>query len=113
MRAPLFSLVFVFFAVGCATAPAKQAVNDSIATVNTAEQLGASEVPQAAKALDYAQHEVAWAKALLINGRHERALLMAQRAESDAALAIVIVRQHKAREAVEQAATPGTTAPNP
>ncbi|WAS95079.1 hypothetical protein [Nannocystis punicea] len=113
MRAPFISLVFTMFAVGCATAPSKQALSDSAASVNTAEQLGAANVPQASKALEYAQHEVAWAKALMINGRHERALLMALRAESDAALAIALVRAFKAREAAEQAATPGATAPNP
>jgi hypothetical protein len=113
MRAPFFSLVFVFFAVGCATAPSKQALAESIASVNTAEQLGASEVPQAAKTLEYAQHEVAWARALMVNGRHERAMLMARRAESDAALAIAIVREQKARQAVEQAAGRSETAPNP
>ena len=109
MRAPFISVVFVCFAVGCATAPAKQALSGSVDSVHTAEKLGAAKVPEAAQALEYAQHEVAWARALLINGRHERALLMAQRAESDAALAIALVRAHEARQTNGQ--TPG--APNP
>jgi hypothetical protein len=113
MRAPFLSLVFVFLAVGCATGPAKQALAESVDSVNTAEQLGASQVPQAAKALEYAQHEVAWARALMVNGRHERAMLMARRAESDAALAIAIVRRQKAMEAVNQAAGQSAPAPNP
>ncbi|WP_245913723.1 hypothetical protein [Nannocystis exedens] len=81
--------------------------------MKTAEKLGAAQVPEAAKALEAAKHEVAWARALLVNRKHERARLMAERAESDAALAIALVRAHEARRAAQQAATQGAAAPNP
>lgn len=111
MRATFFSLVVVLFAAGCATAPESQELAASIASVNTAEKLGASDVPEAAKALQSAKYEVAWARALTVNGKHGRAQLMAERAESDAALAIALVREHEARQAAKQATPPGAAAP--
>ena len=111
MRATFFSTVFVLFAAGCATAPESRDLAASIASVNTAEKLGASQVPEAAKALESAKHEVAWARALLVNGKHGRAQLMAERAETDAALAIALVHLHEARRAIKQAAPPGAAAP--
>ena len=110
MRATFFSLVFVMFAAGCATAPESQELAASIASVNTAEKLGASQVPEAAKALESAKHEVAWARALIVNGKNRRAQLMAERAEIDAALAIALVREHEARRATKQATPPGAAA---
>ncbi|WP_224197449.1 hypothetical protein [Nannocystis pusilla] len=81
--------------------------------MNTAEELGASQVPQAAQVLRYAKKEVVWTRALIANRKHERAQRMAQRAESDAALAIALVREHEARQAAEQAAVTGKATPNP
>lgn len=107
MRATFISLVVVLFAAGCATAPESRELTSSIASVNTAEKLGASQVPEAARALESAKHEVAWARALIVNGKHGRAQLMAERAEIDAALAIALVREHEARRAAQQAAPPG------
>lgn len=109
MRATLCSFVFVF-AVGCASSQPRRSLEASIASVKTAEELGASQVPQAERVLKYAKKEIAWTRALIANRQNERAQRMAQRAESDAALAIALVREQEARRAAEAA---GKATPNP
>ena len=76
----------------------------------TASMSSESSRPHASHAYG-AKNEVTWARVLIGHGRHERALLMSRRAETDAALAIALVREREARRAAEQAA--GTTAPSP
>lgn len=107
--------LFVGAAAGCASVPPPtESLAASMASVQTAEKLGAAEEPQAALSLKRAQDEVERARALMADKKHRRAALMAERASSDAELAIAQVQERgaidEARRAEVSAAEPR---PNP
>ena len=76
----------------------------SSTSVRGAEEVGAADVPPAALQLQLAREEVAKAKKLMADGDNERAHYMALRAGNDAELAIVLVREAKARSEAANAA---------
>lgn len=105
-------------AAACASYPQPtESLAASMASVQTAEQLGASQVPQAELALKMAQDEVERTRALMADEKNKRAHLMALRALSDAELAIALVREHQARLEAQRAdattATAEATQPQP
>lgn len=98
-------LSVVLAVAACASfPPPTNTVATSIAAVRGAEELGAANVPQAALQLQLAQEEIAKAKKLMADGDNERAHYMALRAGNDAELAIVLVREAKARSEAANAA---------
>jgi hypothetical protein len=84
--------------------PPTNTVASSLASVRGAEEVGAADVPPAALQLQLAREEVAKAKKLMADGDNERAHYMALRAGNDAELAIVLVREAKARSEAANAA---------
>ena len=88
----------------CASSmPPTDAVADALASMRGAEELGAARVPEAELQLQLAKEEVAQARRLMADGKHDRARYMAVRAVNDAELAIALTREAQARKAVEQA----------
>jgi flagellin-specific chaperone FliS len=71
----------------------------------------ATPAPQAQLQLKLAQDELAQAKALINDGKTERADYMTLRAYNDAALALALSRENAARARAEQAAAQATPAP--
>ena len=90
---------------GCASypVPAEHLAN-AMAAVRGAQEVGVARIPQAELQLKLAQDEIAQAKALIADGKNERADYMTLRAYNDAALALAIARVHTARANAEQAA---------
>jgi hypothetical protein len=89
------------FAVGCATVPLHS--ERSTSGIRAAEEVGASQVPQAALHLQLAKEELHKAKALAKRRDHEEADSMLMRAEADAELAVLLSRED-AEKAKAQAA---------
>ena len=90
---------------GCASYPAPtEHLASSMAAVRAAQEVGVARIPQAELQLKLAQDEVAQAKALMADGKNERADYMTLRAYNDATLAMAIARVHTARANAEQAA---------
>src|SRR6185503_8253244 len=84
----------------CASYPAPtEHLASAMAAVRGAQEVGVARVPQAELQL-----EVAQARALMADGKNERADYMTLRAYNDAALALAIARVHAARANAEQAA---------
>ena len=89
----------------CASYPAPtEHLASAMAAVRGAQEVGVARIPQAELQLKLAQDEVAQAKALMADGKNERADYMTLRAYNDAALALAIARVHTARANAEQAA---------
>lgn len=98
------TLLFLLAPAGCATfPPPTDSLAASMASVQTAERLGAEQVPQAALSLRLAQDEVERTRALMADEKNRRAHLMALRAASDAELAIALVREHHAQMEAQRA----------
>lgn len=87
-----FSLVFIALS-GCATVqiPADRLEN-SEASMRSAEELGASSVPRARLHLELAKDQTALAKKMAAEG-DARALLVLARAEADAELSLGLARE--------------------
>ena len=118
MRTPFIILALVLAFAGCASIPPPtESLAASMASVQTAEQLGAEQVPQAALSLKLAQDEVDRTRALMADEKNRRAGLMARRAVSDADLAIALVHEHEAQmeaqRAEASAAAADVTRPTP
>lgn len=104
------NFVPVLFAVlaRCATAPV---TNEHIAEapIRAAEELGASQVPEAALELKLARDQTEQAKQLLKNGDKGRAEMMLLRAKADAELAVALAKeaplQAEAKKASEEVKT--------
>lgn len=118
----MFARIVTTFSVVLAVAacasfpPPTNTMAGSLAAVRGAEEIGAANVPQAALQLQLAQEEIARANKLLADGLNERAHYMALRATNDAELAIVLTREHAARnqavnaeKAVDAVKTPEAT----
>jgi hypothetical protein len=87
----LFGMAVAAFAAGCATAPL--ATEASTSGIRAAEEVGATEVPQASLHLQLAKEELARAEKLSANDEKEMADSMLQRAEADAELAVLLSRE--------------------
>jgi hypothetical protein len=77
--------------VGCATAPL--ATEASTSGIRAAEEVGATQVPQAALHLQLAKEELMRAEKLASNDEKDMADSMLQRAEVDAELAVLLSRE--------------------
>jgi hypothetical protein len=89
---------------GCASYPAPtEHLASAMAQVRAAQEVGVAHVPQAQLHLKLAEEQVAQAKALMEDGKNERADYMTLRAYNDAALALALAREHTARINAEQA----------
>lgn len=118
MKTQLTTLALGLTLAGCATVPPPtESLAASMGSVQTAEQMGAEQVPQAALSLKLAQDEVDRTRALMADKKNRRAGLMARRAVSDAELAIALVREHEAQMEAQRAETSAAAAdvarPNP
>ncbi len=89
---------------GCATVPLPaEELEQTQATIRSAEVLGAESVPTAKLHLQYAKDEQATAKNLAARG-DERALTLLSCAQADADLALVLARESQVRRQAVQAA---------
>ncbi len=95
------------FAAGCASVPLRSEASTS--GIRAAEEVGASDVPQASLHLQLAKEELARAQKLNEDGEEEQATSMLMRAEADAELAVALsrgdaerVEAQKAMERVKQ-----------
>lgn len=101
----LLPLLFGVAAAGCATTqPLK--TDSSTSAIRSAEELGATEQPQAALYLQLAQEELDAATALNAQGKPEEAKSLLLRAEADAEMAVALAhadsQRKEAQEAIER-----------
>jgi hypothetical protein len=89
--------------VGCATAPPPERMETSAATIRAAQEVGASEVPQAALHVQLAREQAQRAKGLLEQGERARAESLFARAQADADLALALAREDVDKVAAQQA----------
>jgi hypothetical protein len=92
--------------LGCASRPPpSDHLASAVAAVRGAQVYVASagDVPDAALQLKLAEEQVAQARKMIGRGDNERADYMSLRAFNDAELALALVRQHRARQAVLRA----------
>ena len=91
---PAIALVSV---AACASYPAPtERLANALASIRGAQEVGASGSPQAALHLKLAQEQATQAKALMDDGKNERAEYVAQRAQVDAELALAMAREAQA-----------------
>jgi hypothetical protein len=94
----------VVLTAACASFPAPtDSLANAIASVRGAEEVGAADVPAAALQLQLAREEITKARALMAEGENEPAYYQALKATHDAELAIQLVRENQAYQAVESA----------
>jgi hypothetical protein len=88
---------------GCASAPAPtDQMTSAKAAVRSAEELGASGVPEADLHVKLAQEQIAHANKLIEEGENERAARLLQRAAADAELAVALAKEAAARNAAQR-----------
>jgi hypothetical protein len=75
-----------------------------MAAARGAQEAGAAQVPEAALQLKLAQEQNRTAKALMNEGKNERADYLTLRAYNDAALSIALTREEAARRRAQQSA---------
>ncbi|GEM_PF-611830 len=87
-----------FAAAGCATRDIpRQQLTDSEAAIQAAAAVGAEEHPRAALHLKLAREQVGVAQNLIDERENDRAWLVLERAESDARLALALVKHDEAK----------------
>lgn len=98
---------------GASRPPPTDHLASAIAAVRGAQVAGAAQVPRAALQLRLAEEQVAQARALIEDGKNERADYMTLRAFNDAELALALTRENAALRAREEAeaAAKGTATP--
>lgn len=83
----------------CASTPAPSGrYATSQAAIRAAEELDAQATPAARLHLELAKDQLATAKTMMANGKHERAELVLMRAESDADVAVSIAKEAEVRK---------------
>jgi hypothetical protein len=97
------SLTTVALLVSCATAPPPEHMETSAATIRAAQEVGASEVPQAALHVQLAREQAEHAKGLLAEGERAEAESLFARAQADADLALALAREDVDKVAAQQA----------
>jgi hypothetical protein len=85
-------MIAVLTACGASYPEPKEAMVQSAAAVQTAEQSGAAEDPRASVYLSSARNEVARAQQLVSDGDNQHAETMLMRARADAELASVLAK---------------------
>jgi hypothetical protein len=89
----------------CASYPApSEHLASSMAAARGAQEAGATQVPEAALQLKLAQEQNRTAKALMEDGKNERADYLTLRAYNDASLSIALTREEAARRRAQQSA---------
>ena len=105
LASPVMALSLVFCAVGvvgCASAPEPtERLASAKAGVRSAQELGASEVPNAALHVKLAEEQIERANKFMKDGENERAEALLQRATADANLAIALTHEARALNAAE------------
>jgi hypothetical protein len=96
-------LGFVLTTACASFPPPTDSLANAIASVRGAEEIGATEVPEAALQLQLAREEIAKARTLMAQGDHEPAYYQTLKAANDADLAIQLVRENQAHEAAKTA----------
>lgn len=103
-RLKYFSPLAFIVVVGCATGQlSAERVTSVVATIRSADELGARAVPQAALHLTLAEEELAEAKKLAAEGDQQRGGTFLERATADAELAIALTRLKDAEAEALQA----------
>ena len=105
MRTMLAVILLLAGAVGCvrrAPLPEQEIVR-AVASILSAERLGAGNVDQAAASLAMAREEAARARELIDRGDHQRARGLLLRAEADAELAIALAQEVPLRAEAQDA----------
>jgi hypothetical protein len=98
------SLVSVICAFACASTPPPTArMASAESAIRTAQEFGAEEVPTASLHVRIARDELDKAHALSKKDENKQADMMAQRAASDAQLALALSREEGALRAAERA----------
>ena len=98
------TLTAALISMGCASAPAPtDHLTSAEAAVRASEEVGASKVPQAELHYALAKEQVDKARKLMDEEENERAKSILQRAKADAELALVLTREHKAKEDADRA----------
>jgi hypothetical protein len=95
-------IVTTALVAACASVPLR--TETSTSGIRAAEEVGASEVPQAALHLQLAKEELAKAKRLAANGEDDMAASMLLRAEADAELAVLLSREDSEKAEAQAAA---------
>lgn len=102
---PVLALSFALLAVSaCATAALPpERLASSEAAIRSADEVGASKLPQAALHLKLAQEELAQAKQYAKDGDAARAELFLQRSDADSELAMSLTREEEAKVEADKA----------
>lgn len=89
---------------GCATTlPPTGSMENSLATIRAAEEVGAANIPQAKLHLELAKEQNKSAEALMEKELNEEAGFVIMRAEADAELSLAMARENAARIEAQQA----------
>jgi len=89
---------------GCISAPAPhEKAASSEAAVQSAEEVGAGDVPEAIVYLGRARKELDQGKALMRSGKNHEAAAALDMAQADAELALAVARESRTRTAAQQA----------
>lgn len=94
-------LASVLVACGGASIPAST-VSETEASLKAAERMGAEENPEASLYLTYAREQVQRATELADEGEEGRAIMMLERAQADAEVAMSLTREADVRRQVQQ-----------
>ena len=93
----------VFTAIGCASIRIpEESLQRSEASIKSAEEVGANDVPKAKLHVQYARDQTADAKKLAAEG-DDRALLLVGRAQADADLALSLAHEARMHAAATRA----------
>lgn len=97
------SLGVAFALAACASYPVPaERIANATASIRGAQEVGAAGQPQAALHLKLAQQQLQQAKAMVEDGKNERADYVAMRAQVDAELALAMAREAASRARAEQ-----------
>jgi hypothetical protein len=104
---PIVALAMVCLPMfGCATADTQQLTAKDYAkpreTIRAAQEVGATEIPQARMYLSYATNEVQKADKFLDQGMQHEASLALARAQADADLALTLAKERQMVQQVRQ-----------
>jgi Domain of unknown function (DUF4398) len=100
------------FGCGASTLPTDQLASTE-ASVRAAQELGATNVPNAELHLRLANEQLAEARKRASNGDDKEATRLLQRARADAELAVSLAREEQARKDYDQVSKSAVNAPDP
>jgi len=102
--ASIISLSACAAACGGSTLPPANAANTQ-SSISAATAVGAEQNPQAALHLKMARDQLTQAQGLIDSGKNNEARLVLERADADAALAMIITREAEASSGVKKTQT--------